>query len=444
MIVKDEEKYLSQCLDSVKSVVNQMIILDTGSKDNTIQIAKDYGAEVYEKPWNHHFSESRNESISHANCDWILWMDADEVLDPNSISELRQRIRTDKQVYFSVRISSRNQYEKKITYSDAHRIFKNFNGIKFENRIHEQIYNSANSLGFVEENTSIHLIHEGYNLNQSDYRKKLIRNLPLLERMVEENIEDGYAHYTLAQNYAGLKRFQESIIQFQKALMCEKISTPLKINIFNVMAQSYSELGNWDEVKKYSEKSIALSNLQSGAYYMLFKYAENKNDFAQSIVYLKKILSNTERLKTNPQKIENDISISEQHILKTIGDNFVKLGDIPKAFEYWCQLDDHEITKSFIFKTISLPQEKNEWFWMIKIINKYLTIQSEAEIEIYDMLGQSYIKTNQLDSALKLYLKLFEEGEKNPIVYRRLAALYAKLGSMSKAEEFVSQLNEVS
>ena len=90
MIVKNEEKLHSSCLESVKIIVDQMVIVDTGSKDRTIQIAKNFGADVYQYPWCDNFSKARNESIKYATGDWILWMDADETLDPKSIPELKK------------------------------------------------------------------------------------------------------------------------------------------------------------------------------------------------------------------------------------------------------------------------------------------------------------------------------------------------------------------
>ena len=109
MIVRDEENSLTVCLTSVKDIVDQMVIVDTGSKDKTIQIAKNLGADVYQFQWCDSFAEARNESIKYANGDWILWMDADETLDPRSISELKKITQDNNKDYFySVRISSRN------------------------------------------------------------------------------------------------------------------------------------------------------------------------------------------------------------------------------------------------------------------------------------------------------------------------------------------------
>ena len=132
-------------------------------------------------------------------------MDADETLDPKSVSELKKITQNNNKDYFySVRISSRNKYQNEVTYSDAHRLFPNGLGIRFENRIHEQIYPSAISEGAREKITGIHILHEGYNLTEEEYKNKLLRNLPLLEKMVEEDKQNSYGHFTLAQNYSGL------------------------------------------------------------------------------------------------------------------------------------------------------------------------------------------------------------------------------------------------
>jgi len=89
MIVKNEEEYLQECLASVEDVVDEIILVDTGSTDRTVEIAGQFDAEVHHIPWNDDFAAARNESIKHASGDWILQLDADERLDPESKKELR-------------------------------------------------------------------------------------------------------------------------------------------------------------------------------------------------------------------------------------------------------------------------------------------------------------------------------------------------------------------
>ena len=99
MIVKNEERSLARCIKSVKSLVDEIIIVDTGSNDNTINIAKDLGAEIYNFEWCDDFSAARNESIKYANHQWILLLDADEFVDENSIIELKKIIKNNESSY---------------------------------------------------------------------------------------------------------------------------------------------------------------------------------------------------------------------------------------------------------------------------------------------------------------------------------------------------------
>ncbi len=85
MIVRDEEKVLSRCLKSVEGIADELIVVDTGSKDNTITIAKDFDARVFHFEWCDDFAAARNESLKHATGDWILQIDADEELPASSV-----------------------------------------------------------------------------------------------------------------------------------------------------------------------------------------------------------------------------------------------------------------------------------------------------------------------------------------------------------------------
>ena len=444
MIVRDEENSLTVCINSVKDIVDQMVIIDTGSKDKTMQIAKKMGADVYQYKWCDSFAEARNESIKYANGDWILWMDADETLDPRSISELKKITQDkNKDYFYSVKISSRNNYQSKVIYSAAHRLFPNGLGIRFENRIHEQIYLSAISVGAREKVTEIHILHEGYNLSEEEYKNKLLRNRPLLEKMVNEDRQNSYAHYTLAQNYSGLKKYENAIKHFKIAIQYDTLGKSLTIDALNVMSQAYSYIEEWERAKRYSKQSIKLNPTQSGAYYMLYKCSEKQNNYEDSIEYLALLLRNTKKLNSQPNNIENDVLISEHKIIKTLGDTYTKIGRQDKAFEYYSQLTGQALTKTILWKIINITGELGEWDRLIEIIEKYLENNNNTEIEIYDILGQSFIKTDQIKKALNIYIKLFDSGESSKIVLRRIATLYAKLGNLEKAEHFIVKMNRI-
>ncbi|MEK6837799.1 MAG: glycosyltransferase family 2 protein, partial [Nanoarchaeota archaeon] len=90
MIVKDEAAWMEKCISSAKGLAGQIIVVDTGSSDNTVEIAKKLGAKVYHFEWNDDTSAARNESIRHATGDWILVLDADETIAKQDFGKVRE------------------------------------------------------------------------------------------------------------------------------------------------------------------------------------------------------------------------------------------------------------------------------------------------------------------------------------------------------------------
>ena len=88
MIVKDEENNLSNCLESV-AALDEIVVVDTGSTDRTIEIARSFGARVFEFAWVDSFAAARNEALSHATGDYAFWLDADDVVEPDEREKLR-------------------------------------------------------------------------------------------------------------------------------------------------------------------------------------------------------------------------------------------------------------------------------------------------------------------------------------------------------------------
>ena len=90
MIVKDEEMHIARCLESVADLVDEIIVVDTGSSDRTVEIASQYTTNIYFYPWREDFSEARNYSFSKASMEFCMWMDADDILEETEKDKLLQ------------------------------------------------------------------------------------------------------------------------------------------------------------------------------------------------------------------------------------------------------------------------------------------------------------------------------------------------------------------
>ena len=239
MIVKNEEKTLGSCLESVKDIVDEMIILDTGSSDNTIQIAKKFGADIYHFKWCDDFSAARNESIKFAKGMWILWMDADEQFDKSSKEELNSIIKLS-QHPMGVNINIRNISRKNESYGTAYRLFSNHFGIHFKNIVHEQVSYSLKEMNAEIIDSNIIIDHFGYDEVQYDQENKRQRNLPLLQRMIDDNPNDFFPQFLLGQHYSGdTKTQEEAIYHLEKFIDMNSNETKL---IASVMYLEFKKL----------------------------------------------------------------------------------------------------------------------------------------------------------------------------------------------------------
>ena len=123
MIVRNEEKLLPRCLTSVHDVADELIIMDTGSEDNTMSIARSFGANVYEFEWCDDFSAARNEAIKYATGEWILQIDADEELLPESAKLLKQRAKNPWSLVYMICIDNGPTYADR--FFKSARLFRN-------------------------------------------------------------------------------------------------------------------------------------------------------------------------------------------------------------------------------------------------------------------------------------------------------------------------------
>jgi len=220
MIVKNEEKMLKRTLPNLIKLVDEVILVDTGSTDNTIKTAQKYGAKVYNFPWINDFSAARNESLKYAEGDWILWADADEFIESDDMEKIKAAIIDSKEIGFSLKISECREGEfKPLSYNFRPKIFKNKIGIHFERPINEQPYTQEGKIVVsLSKQLDIPVYHWGGFLAEDDLKKKKERNLEILKKVVEGRQNDEAYHYLLGMNYRDLELNEEAIKEFDKVI----------------------------------------------------------------------------------------------------------------------------------------------------------------------------------------------------------------------------------
>jgi tetratricopeptide (TPR) repeat protein len=220
MIVRDEAQMLGRCLASIAAGVDEIVIVDTGSTDATIEIAGLFGARVIEHPWTGSFSEARNVSLEAATGDWLIFLDADEVLTEGDALALREYAgHTWREGLFLAETSFTGELGDGTAINHlALRMFRNRPEHRFSGRIHEQIYSSlpTEAPGRIGT-TTLRLDHYGYLGDVKRGKEKFARNVELLRRQEAEHGPTPFLHYNLGTEYGGTGDFAAAAQHFASA-----------------------------------------------------------------------------------------------------------------------------------------------------------------------------------------------------------------------------------
>ncbi len=184
MIVRDEERFLGACLESARAVVDEMIVVDTGSRDATVAIAEKFGARVLHYAWEDDFAAARNRSLAAASGDWMLVLDADERLDPASAPKIREAVAAADCEIGLLRFVNMTDTGPSGQEWLAPRLYRLGPGLRYIGRIHEQVVQPAGRVRSRVVDAVV--LHYGYQVSIYSERQKRARIARLLERALED------------------------------------------------------------------------------------------------------------------------------------------------------------------------------------------------------------------------------------------------------------------
>ena len=220
MIVRDEEEMLPRTLDAVKDAVDEIIIVDTGSQDRTIEIAKSFGATVIEREWTGSFSDARNVSLEAATGDWFLYLDADEVLVKEDTEKLRALAgQTWREAFYlhETNFTGTEEAGLAVVHS-ALRLMRNRPEYRFSGTLHEQI--AMHLPAYLPERLAqspVRVNHYGYLGVVRESKDKARRNIELLLKQKEQGATNAFFHYNLGSEYFAEGDVENAIYEFETA-----------------------------------------------------------------------------------------------------------------------------------------------------------------------------------------------------------------------------------
>lgn len=487
MIVKNEERYLRDCLESVKDVVDEIVIVDTGSNDNTVKIAEEYGAFVFHFKWVNDFSAARNFALSKSNLDWILYLDADERLSRNSVKNLIHLTKADKQIGYNCIINNLDDFKDSPKLMKYVRLFRNSKDIRFTGKAHEQIEPSLINNNYKIVDSNIEIIHYGYNVNEDELKIKAKRNLELL---LDENLTKptSYLAFQIANSYSILEETKNTINYFREALKDKNLRREFKSVCYLHISDYEMRLNNLLEAKRIVDKGLQLDRKHVVLNMIASQVYEKLEKKEQAISYCKKALecnkksrvknissnvidifvSNTKlltegillSLKFNQQKdlqfflnmFKKENPEYYNNISKVLFNASFNKSEIngliefisDKNLEVFLKLLKYNNNNEFKLEFFSITYER------FKRVPQYLTnfgtfllsinqlsearriFESELELNDYDdaiifYLVSIYTSLNNLDAISSLIAEAESKAEFNPILQSKLSILKQKL-----------------
>lgn len=217
MIVKNEEKYLERCLKSVQGKVDEIIVVDTGSTDSTIEIAEKYNSIIRHFEWVNDFAAARNYSIEGVKSEYILVLDGDEYLDENTDLQIDLAKGKD---YYRLLIKNYQSEGKSIIHQNV-RLFKSGIGLFYSGKLHEHLNNYDESLNYSGAESEILIHHVGYLPEVVIDRDKNRRNHEIMVKELEEN-PTGYSYFNMAMVYMSDEVYDKALDMFKKAYNLSK------------------------------------------------------------------------------------------------------------------------------------------------------------------------------------------------------------------------------
>ncbi|HOI28377.1 MAG TPA: glycosyltransferase family 2 protein [Melioribacteraceae bacterium] len=462
MIVKNEEKYLEGCLQSVTGIVDEIVIVDTGSADRTIEVAKKFGASVFHFKWVNDFSAARNFALSKSNGDWILYLDADERLMPESRNELLDIIKSSGRSGYNCivkSLDSENGRDNQMTYV---RLFKNSGEIRFKGSVHEQILPSLLDCDYRILDSSILIEHIGYNICLEGKRDKALRNLELLLKEYE-SVQTPYTAFQLALTFEILDNYSEAKKYFEIAAGSTSFSAIYRAHAYTSLALFSHKEHNSAAAENFLKLSFELRPEDPFSNLLGSKISIRKNDWKKALDYCR----NAERFNQlllkgsgnkeysvylNPEEIvlcglviarsTNSTELLKQYYRKLI--EFVNSQSPNKPNPVSTVLNkifnDSELN-SFESQILVDYASQRNLFLILQLLRFYNSSGSKGKIleklndifpsnvEIMKVLAEFYQSVNLIAKASCIYIELSAQQVDDPSIYFYLLSYHISEGN---------------
>ena len=332
MIVKNESERLPRCLKSAKPYVDEIIIVDTGSTDDTVEIAKDFGARVYHHQWEGNFSKHRNQSISYASGDWFLILDADEeIIDGTGPLIRTAAMETECDSIFLQVISLYGGGKRSL--HTQQRLFRTRRGIHYEGMVHNRVVGVEKSILH-----PIKILHHGYNLSPEQAERKFKRTTELLKKEIEKDPGNPVHHHYLSASYLSAPMYEEAAQESLEAIsLAEKKGTirdPFFSWTFYIAGKALCSLNRLSQAENVSLKGLDIFPDDLDILYNLVNIHFKKGDLENLDTFAGKYLEQRMEIEDHQELFRNAhmVSLDEAwRVSMMLGLALIEAGELEKG-----------------------------------------------------------------------------------------------------------------
>ncbi|MBN1129514.1 MAG: glycosyltransferase [Chitinispirillaceae bacterium] len=400
MIVKNEADFLSRCLASVRPVADEIIVVDTGSQDRTVEAARSFAATVVTAEWHNNFAVARNISLDHATSTWILWLDADDVVPAKSLPLIAQLKKEPPGRVFGFIVRNQRPNDTGTEFVQA-RMFPNRPDIRFERRVHEQMMPSALRLGMKMEKREVVIEHHGY-ADPEILKRKARRNIGLMLEEYDHVRPDPVTAVEIGDSYQLIEEFEYAKKWYHTVLSIPDVARTSPA----IASQAHTGLGNlfnrqeqYGQAVKHLNEAVVLTPWRTDALYAMAVAFELSGKPENAVMSLRRILA----MKTEPGQVGVDFraaaikaTLRLQRILVEQGRMQESKAETETALAAFPERPEIALMAGKVFSAAQdiMPA--------LKLFEKSISLASDhPHIDSYIGLCLIYLKVNRAEVARK-------------------------------------------
>ncbi len=326
MIVRNEENNLRRCLASAQGFVDEMVVVDTGSTDSTVSIAREFGARIFCLTWQDDFSLARNFALAQARYDWLLVLDADDELRWQEVDK-GELLGLGFDIYICriINCAGSPLFQRETTHPQP-RLFKK-NAVKgYSGALHEQlVYQDSVKIAVAP----MSIIHYGY--FSPGEKDRTSRNTAILEKQVEKEPDNQFARYTLAMERFRQGRFEQACSEFAKLFNdVDRMGRGLVTELVRAYSLALMSLGDYEQAMDVTGWGRQHFPAYTDLVYLQARICYQMGDWVEAINLFRLCLEMGE----SPVDFCTAVGVGNRLPAAAIGDIFSRCGDYDKAV-YW-------------------------------------------------------------------------------------------------------------